>query len=223
MQLVPFNYLGFQTGEAIWNDNTDQLRRLRFTRKGWGELFGAKNPQTYLDILKHRHPELPEGIPFTVKGMTGQEYITFTLDIYDGFQYAAHSDLPRARGFVKGFPDFLTAVLKGQVVPPPADLATLAYMDKWTHGKGKEIKRIAQDENVTESTIRRHIERVKKGEPINKNLKGFKKPYVQIKYRSIYKEAIRLRKEEKWTGIEISKKLGIPEKTVYRWFNRDFN
>lgn len=85
MQLVPFNFSGFKTSEAMWGHKGDVLKRLRFTRKGWGEIFGAKHPQTYIDILRHRYPILPEGIPFTVKGMPGQEYKTFTLDINEGF------------------------------------------------------------------------------------------------------------------------------------------
>ncbi|OQB75109.1 MAG: Transposase [Deltaproteobacteria bacterium ADurb.Bin135] len=65
--LIPFKYQGLATTEAVISlGPLPLLKRFRMTRKGWGEFFGAKNPQAYMDILKHRFPDLPDGIPVTV-------------------------------------------------------------------------------------------------------------------------------------------------------------
>lgn len=117
--LVPFNFQAFRTGEAVWSlDKNELIKMFRVTGKGMGEFFGAKNPQNYFDILKHRYPYLPEGIPFTVKGMTGQKYITKTFDIWDVYQYAIKSDLPRAEEFLQKFPEFLHAFHNHTIKPP---------------------------------------------------------------------------------------------------------
>lgn len=117
--LMPFNFQAFRTGEAVWNlDKNELIKMFRVTGKGMGEFFGAKNPQNYFDILKHRYPYLPEGIPFTVKGMTGQKYITKTFDIWDVYQYAIKSDLSRAEEFLQKFPEFLQAFQNHTIKPP---------------------------------------------------------------------------------------------------------
>lgn len=117
--LVPFNFQAFRTGEAVWClDKNELIKMFRVTGKGMGEFFGAKNPQNYFDILKHRYPYLPEGIPFTVKGMTGQNYVTKTFDTWDVYQYAIKSDLPRAEQFLQEFPNFLQAFHNHTIKPP---------------------------------------------------------------------------------------------------------
>lgn len=115
--------------------------------------------------------------------------------------------------------DIWKVFLKDALPKPQPTLLALAHIPKWQHGKGEEIRKLAHQEGVTEMTIRRRIEKVKKGEPVNRNLKGFKKPYVHHKYHTIYYDAIKLKKEG-LNALNIAEKLGIPDKTLYRWFKK---
>ncbi len=117
--MVPFDFKGLRSAELVWaTDLIDGLKRFRLTLKGWGgEIFGAKHPQKYMDNLRARHPELPRGLPLTVRGKTGQVYEAYTLDPIEAFPYAVESDLPGAKNYLRKYHELILALRSGAIKP----------------------------------------------------------------------------------------------------------
>lgn len=71
--LVPFNFQTFQTKEAVWGlDKNELIKMFRVTRRGIAEMAGSKqrNPQKAIDRIIERNPYLKGlGIPVTVTVM----------------------------------------------------------------------------------------------------------------------------------------------------------
>lgn len=128
--LIPFAYNGLSTSEALFADGPfAAARRFRMTRKGWGEFFGAENAETYVGMLRQRHPELPEGRYITVIYLHGaKKYHTLTLDCIEAHAYAVWSELPFAKQYLLMFPDFLEAVASGRLKLPDKTIAEIAAM-----------------------------------------------------------------------------------------------
>jgi hypothetical protein len=173
--LIPFDaQVGLrpmQTTEAIWNlSSTDALDRFRMTRRGWGEWIGAKRPQAYIDILKHRYPLLPEGTTFAVKAVDGKERTVFTLSVIEFFRYACKSDLPKAKHFVYHFPDFLLALQKGGIKPPPINGCEPLLLEHPTIPKGQKkdhIRIVCESLGWTVSKYYRELKRVERIMQVN--------------------------------------------------------
>lgn len=116
--LIPFNFDGFKTNEAFWgNGIRDAVKRFRFTSRAVGDLLGAKDSNNFMALLRHRHPNLPQGVAFTVKATDGKMYETLTYDIWGVYAFAVESDLPGAKAFLRKFPDFILALTSGQIRP----------------------------------------------------------------------------------------------------------
>ena len=207
--LVPFQYHGLHTTEAIFATGPfAAVRRFRMTRKGWGEFFGAEYPQKYMDNLKARHPELHNGIPLTVRGMTGQEYVTLTLDCIEAKDYAVWSDLPRARQYLLIFHELLEAAVQNRIKLPDKSIAEIAAIPPHTRGRLAAIKALAAREGVNPVTIWRRAKKVRDGVPP-------KRPF-HPRDRGKFK-AFRTLAGQELTGAEIARKLNVCRATIYRW------
>lgn len=113
--------------------------------------------------------------------------------------------------------DLQDAFLKGALPQPPPDpsLEALTRLPKWSPGKGKMRKDLAQSEGVADMTIRRREKKLLSGEPMKKE----KATYVHKKHRDLQPQALELRAQG-LTGLEIGRRLGVPYQTVYKWFKR---
>ena len=224
-QLVPFQFKNFIFPETL-NDLTvkEVIHRHRFTRKAIGVAWDAKFPQQYIDKLIERHPDIGEGMqvtvtcePFTVKGVTGQEYFVKTHDAFDIYQMSICSDLPRAKEFLKVFPEFLCAVCSGLAKPLPPDIYQVAQLPDYSHDKRKFLEQIAQERGKSVATIRRMMDRIKKGEPLGRP----QVRYIQTRYREKFKEAIQLKKENpNLRGHQIAQKIGVSKSVIYEWIKK---
>jgi transposase-like protein len=224
-QLVPFQFKNFVFPETL-NDLTvkEVIHRHRFTRKAIGVAWDAKFPQQYIDKLIERHPDIGEGMQvtvtcesFTVKGVTGQEYFVKTHDTLEIYQMAIYSELPRAKEFLKVFPEFLCAVCSGLAKTLPPDIYQIAQIPDYTHGKGEVVGQIAQERGISIGSVYRMIRRIRTGEPLEKP----HGKYIQFRYREKFKEAIQLKKENpNLRGHQIAQKIGVPRSVVYEWIKK---
>lgn len=111
--------------------------------------------------------------------------------------------------------DLHEAFIRGLIPKPIPQLLALAGLPAWDKRRSQGLKAIAQAENVHENTVRRRLKKVENGEPTSKK----RDPYVHAKYRSIYNEAMGLKKQGV-KAFEVAERLNIPSKTLYHWFKK---
>jgi len=120
--LVPFDYLTFQTNEAVWDFNKKEtVKMFRMTRRGIGEFLHpeSRDPQKIIDNIISKIPHLREAsLPLAVRGKTGQVFEAETYDIWGVYQICVESDLPRAKEFLRRFPTFMEALFAHRIMPP---------------------------------------------------------------------------------------------------------
>jgi|GEM_PF-6713601 len=246
-QLVPFQFKNFVFTESFGHLAVKDLAsHTRFTRKAIGQAWEAKFPQQYIDWLINRHPDIGEGIPFyindvpksqstvecdpsksqltascdpnSVNSPRSTKTLVKTHDAFDIYQMAIHSELPRAREFLRAFPEFLCAVCHGLIQSPPPDIYQISQIPDYTHGKVKLLEQIAQEKGKSVATIRRMMNRVRKGESVERP----QVQYIQMKYREKFEQAIQMKQENRnLRGYEIAKQLGVPRATVYAWLKKE--
>lgn len=211
--LVPFAYHGLQTTEALFIQGPfAPARRFRMTRKGWGEFFGAQNPQTYIDILKFRHAELPDGVTFTVKATDGKEYSTFTLDCIEAHAYAVWSELPNAKQYLLIFPQFLEAVAAGRLQLPDRSIAEIAAIPARTRGRQEAMKALAAKEGKQWHSVYRRVKKVEAGILLKKAFR----PRDRGKYQEAKALFLGNPGQQKRA---FARSVGVSETTLYNWIH----
>lgn len=111
--------------------------------------------------------------------------------------------------------DLHEAFIRGKLSRPQPELLLLAGLPAWDRRRSEGMKTLAGHEKVHMNTIRRRLNRVVKGEPLQKE----KQPYVQHKYRAIYNEAISFNKQG-LNALKIADKLAVPQQALYRWLKK---
>jgi transposase len=111
--------------------------------------------------------------------------------------------------------DLQSAYLTGSLPKPDPTLDYLSQLPKGSRERSEGIRRIAQEEQKSRTAIYRRLDRFRKGEPLDKSKSGMRR-YVAKKYRGMYEEAFRLKRE----GLsikDIARRLSIPYTTVCTW------
>ncbi len=156
--------------------------------------------------------------PNSVNSPRSTKSLVKTHDAFDIYKMAIYSELPRAREFLKAFPEFLCAVCHGLIQSPPPDIYQIAQIPNWTHGKVKLLEQIAQERGKSVASIRRMMDRVRKGEPLEKPRPKF----IQFHLREKYEQAIEMKKENpSLRGYEIAQKIGACKASVYLWLKKE--
>lgn len=235
-QLLPFQFKDFVFPESFGHLAVKDLaNHTRFTRKAVGQAWEAKFPQQYIDWLINRHPDIGEGIPFYINddpksqlavscdpnsanSPRSTKTLVKTHDAFDIYKMAIYSELPRAREFLKAFPEFLCAVCHGLIQPLPPDIYQIAQIPDYSHGKGKLLEQIAQERGKSVATIYRMINRVRKGEPLERPPTR----YIQTRHREKFEQAIQMKKENPdLRGHQIAQKIGVSRSIAYAWLRKE--
>lgn len=139
----------------------------------------------------------------------------FTLP-YGVIKICKFSKSPLAVAVLERMVDMHESFIKGTLPRWDRSIASVAQIPKWQRGRGELIRQIAKESGVSTMTVRRHAERLAKGEPLTKNCPGMKQGYCHRRYKGIKEEALRL-SSEGMKAKDIAQRLSVPLSTVYEW------
>lgn len=150
------------------------------------------------------------------KFSTRRQKVRFFTLPYGVMKICKFSQSPFALQVMERMIELHDSYIRGTLPRWDKSLSSVAWLPKWYRGRGEMIKQLAQESGVSAITIRRRIEKMKRGEPLNKNLPGMKKGYVHRKHRDKYEEVFRLLNSGH-SVKEAAEKTGVSLRTIYYW------
>lgn len=180
--LVPLDYnrgpVVLRATEALWPLINGKFQ-LRFTKKQVGVIFGASDPQHYINKLVERNPHLKQlgsemevisyiedgchGDTYPLKKISGlrHTYKVMTYDLDEIYFFAVESDLPGAKKYLRNYPQIKAAIAAHAIKPPAVGKIrpeVLEYLNVAYHEKKAYRVKVCAELGWLESKFYRKVE-----------------------------------------------------------------